>query len=179
MIRTTPVRIAVATATAAADGYQPGDISIVFSDQLVGELEDLANVACAGGAKLKTRQACSASGAGRFVEGAAGPGGLMEDVFLNGFPKITIPAGDVANALQKMIAAGKILAAYESVAAVAALWLSIKLELGPKQIIQVHKNDVSSASTTKPPSPITSSSTACPTGANAVGKSNPVYETRG
>ncbi|KAL8969280.1 MAG: hypothetical protein Q9197_004421 [Variospora fuerteventurae] len=166
VIQVTPVRIVVATATAAAHGYQVGDVSVLLSDELVADLESLAVTACGGAAKLKSRQTCSPLGAGSFVEAAAGPGGPMNDVFLNGLPKITVTAGDVARALEVMVAAGKITAEAIPVATLAALWLSIYIEEGAKQTLRLPKANTGSGSVTQPPSP-TSSSSACPTGANA------------
>ncbi|KAL8691062.1 MAG: hypothetical protein Q9218_003624 [Villophora microphyllina] len=161
---TTAVQVAVATATTAADGYDVGDVSVVLSEELVSKLKDLATTACGGGAKIKSRQSCSLSGAGSFVEAAAGPGGPMNDVLLNGFPKITIAAGDVARALQAMVAAGKIAASAVPVATLAALWLSVYIEQGAKQTLRIPKTDIGTG--TDEPSP-TSSSTPCPTGVNA------------
>ncbi|KAL8983861.1 MAG: hypothetical protein Q9177_004857 [Variospora cf. flavescens] len=166
VVQVTPVRIVVATATAAAHGYEVGDVSVLLSDELVADLESLAVTACGGAAKLKSRQTCSTLGAGSFVEAAAGPGGPMNDVFLNGLPKITVTAGDVARALEVMVAAGKITAEAVPIATLAALWLSVYLEEGAKQTLRLPKANTGSGSVTQPPSP-TSSSSACPTGANA------------
>lgn len=94
----------------------------------------------------------------------------MNDVFLNGLPKITVTAGDVARALQVMVAAGKITAEAVPIANLAALWLSVYLEEGAKQTLRLPKANTGSGSVTQPPSP-TSSSSACPTGANAVRES--------
>ena len=76
VIKVTSVRIAVATATAAAAGYEAGDVSVFLSNDLVADLKELAITACGGGARLKSRQTCSIEGAGSFVEAAAGPGTL-------------------------------------------------------------------------------------------------------
>ncbi|KAL9584041.1 MAG: hypothetical protein Q9203_004822 [Teloschistes exilis] len=162
---TTAVQIAVATATAAADGYEVGDVSVVFSKELVDKLKGLATTACGGPTKIKKRQSCSLSGAGSFVEAAAGPGGPMNDLLLNGFPKITIAAGDVARAIQAMVNAGKIAASAAPVAYLASLWLAVYVEEGAKQIVRIPKADVDGSQ--PDPSP-TSSSSPCPTGANAL-----------
>lgn len=169
---TSAVQIAVATATMATDGYEVGDVSVVLGEALVTKLKDLASTACGGGAKLRIRQTCSLEGAGSFVEAAAGPGGVMNDVLINGLPRIVVPAADVAKALQAMVAAGKIATTAVPVATLAALWLSVYLEQGAKQTLRIPKGDVGTGSGTEPqpqpsPSP-TSSSAACPTGANAV-----------
>ncbi|KAL8627908.1 hypothetical protein Q9189_006399 [Teloschistes chrysophthalmus] len=161
---TTAVQIAVATATAAADGYEVGDVSVVFSKELVDKLKGLATTACGGPTKIKKRQSCSLSGAGSFVEAAAGPGGPMNDLLLNGFPKITIAAGDVARAIQAMVNAGKVAASAAPVAYLASLWLAVYVEEGAKQIVRIPKADVDHSQ--PDPSP-TSSSSPCPTGANA------------
>ncbi|KAL8662106.1 MAG: hypothetical protein Q9202_004998 [Teloschistes flavicans] len=165
---TTAVQIAVATATAAADGYEVGDVSVVFSKELVDKLKGLATTACGGPTKLRKRQSCSLSGAGSFVEAAAGPGGPMNDLLLNGFPKITITAGDIARAIQAMINAGKIAASAAPVAYLASLWLAVYVEQGAKQIVRLPKADVDGSGTDPQPEPSpTSSSSPCPTGANA------------
>ncbi|KAL8708940.1 MAG: hypothetical protein Q9220_006272 [cf. Caloplaca sp. 1 TL-2023] len=171
----TAVQIAVATATVAADGYQVGDVSAVFSDVLVEKLKGLAQTACGGGAKLRRRQTCSISGAGSFVEAAAGPGGPMNDILINGLPKITIAASDVAKALQAMVAAGKISAASVPVGYLATIWLSAYLEKGARQVVKIPKADIDTGSGNEPNEPdkptaasSTSTSTPCPTGAEAV-----------
>ncbi|KAL9113865.1 MAG: hypothetical protein Q9227_001999 [Pyrenula ochraceoflavens] len=158
---TTSLEYSVATATADTSNDKVGDVSVIISPKLRTSLTNAAVKHCAGGAKKRnlSRRSLSSCGLNFAADAVSDPGFLVEP------PRLpTVKATDIANIIQKGVAAGRILASQKGAATIAlialAAWLASSASSNDRSIpnaLKIPASDISKGV----PSSTTPSSESC------------------